>query len=363
MNLDQHSFIISIPEPHRSEILPEIEILPFQPDETIFAEQTQPDSMYLILEGTVSFGKQREDGVRQIVSHATVDGFFGEVGVFTGETRALDAKADTVASIARIPKATFNKITQEAAPIKKILESIIGHLNSTTTHYMSDLVRNEKLSLVGTMMASILHDFRNPFSIISLGAHFIGNRHTDDVKTKKICKNIDAQISRMVDMANDLSAFARGDEAVHLSDITAQKFIDEFRDLNEPFFNDPNIPITTELEEITLRIDTGKISRSLQNLINNAREAIESSGLRGEIEIRCIRNGNQNLIEITDSGPGIPLAIQDRFFEPFVTSGKANGTGLGSAIVRSNIKAHGGDIEFQTKPGKTTFRISLPIAS
>lgn len=359
MKLTEHPFILSIPESHRAELLPEVETEDFAAGDTIFPEGSESNAMYLILEGSVSFGKNREDGTRQIISHASSGEFFGEVGVFNNEPRALDAKANVASCIASIHKSTFHKIIKDAEPIKKILESIIRHLSSTTTHYMSDLMRAEKLSLVGTMMASILHDFRNPFSIISLGAHLIKTRHQEDEKTEKVCLNIDAQINRMVDMANDLSAFARGDEAINLTEIQANELIEDFRELNEPFFADPLIPITTQLDDIGLKVDVGKMHRVLQNLVNNAREAIGKDA--GSIHIACRKQENAIVLEVTDSGPGIPEHIQERFFEPFVTAGKANGTGLGTAIARSNIRAHGGEIEFRTQPGETTFTINLPI--
>ena len=363
MTIDEHPFIQSIPETHRAARLKDVEVRSYEIGEHIFSEGSSPDSMYLILEGTVSFGTLKDDGSRHIVSHSIEGEFFGEVGVFTGDLRALDAHADSDCMIARIPEKAFNQIIEDAAPMRKILESIISHLSSTTTHYMTDLMRTEKLSLVGTMMASILHDFRNPFSIISLGAHFISQRHKTDEKTQQICANIESQIRRMVDMANDLSAYSRGDEAIEMISISAQEMLDHFKQLNEPYFTNPRIPIQTELDDIIIQVDPAKINRVLQNLITNAREAIEGKSGEGKIEIRCFEDGDHVKLTVSDNGPGIPKEIQSRFFEPFVTSGKINGTGLGSAIVQSIISAHQGQIYFETSPEGTCFTIELPKAS
>src|SRR5690606_5894092 len=128
--------------------------------------------------------------------------FFGEVGVFTGERRALAASAQSDCVIGRVPESTVKKIIEDAEPVRKLLESVIHHLKSTTDHYMQEVMRTEKLALVGTMVSSILHDFKNPFSIISLGAHVLTQRYADDEKAIKICDNIESQIRRMVDMAN-----------------------------------------------------------------------------------------------------------------------------------------------------------------
>lgn len=360
MKLEEHPFIQSIPEQQRARLMADVEVLEHPIGAAIFDQGSHPDSMYLILDGTVSFGLERDDGSRHVVSHSNPGEFFGEVGVLTKELRALDAKADTKCQIARINEATFNKIIKEAAPMRKILESIIRHLSSTTDHYMSDLMQREKLSLVGTMMASILHDFRNPFSIISLGAHFISQRHKEDSKTLQICNNIEAQIRRMVDMANDLSAFSRGDDEIEIETIHVSEWLRHFRELNGLFFEDPLIPIELELDDVFLDIDVGKINRVMQNLLNNAREAIEGHNSTGEIVIRCYETEKATVLTVKDNGPGIPESIRENFFEPFVTTGKKDGTGLGSAIVKSIISAHKGEIRFETGPKGTTFIMEFP---
>lgn len=360
MKLEEHRFIQSIPKSKLSALIPEMPVKSYNPGEYIFKEGSEPDAIYLILDGTVSFGKLRPDDSRHVVSHSIAGEFFGEVGVFTRDLRALDAHADSVCTIARIPHNTFNVIIEDAGPMRQILDSVINHLSSTTHHYITDIMRREKLSLVGTMMASILHDFRNPFSIISLGAHFVGQRHPEDEKTQQICHNIESQIRRMVDMANDLSAFSRGDEAIETIKISAEDLISHFRRLNEALFNDPLIQIKLQLEPVFLEIDPGKFSRVLQNLINNAREAIELKKSTGTIKITCRTVNSFIFFEISDDGPGIPGEIQDRFFEPFVTTGKVNGTGLGSSIAKSIVDAHNGEITFKSSPKGTTFTIKLP---
>jgi two-component system nitrogen regulation sensor histidine kinase GlnL len=115
------------------------------------------------------------------------------------------------------------------------------------------------------------------------------------------------------------------------------------------------------------------------NLAKNAAEAAHSRGDgRGEISIatafrhgvrvrghRDVNGGNLSSapleVRITDNGPGVPAGIRDCLFEPFVTT-KANGTGLGLALVAKIVGAHGGMIDFESKPGRTVFRVLLPVA-
>lgn len=364
MKLSEHPFIQSISEDRRDSILDEVEILNLKRGDIIFKENSAADALFVVLEGTVTFTKQKPDGTNQDVSTSIEGSFFGEVGVFTGEQRALDASAQTDCILGRVPERTVKRIIEDAEPVKKVLESVIEHLRSTTSHYMDEVMRKEKLSLVGTMISSILHDFKNPFSIISLGSHIIQQRHgADDPKTAKICTNIESQIRRMVDMANDLAAFARGDDEIETAHVSMELLFEHFKELNTPFFHDESVSVEMHSNDVSLQGDASKLQRVLQNLVANAIDAIHQTEKPGKITITTIEQGDTIKLCVSDDGPGIPAEIQSRFFEPFVTFGKSGGTGLGTAIVRSIIDAHQGNIIFSTNEEGTTFTIQLPKES
>lgn len=360
MKLEEHPFISSISVERRAAIADEVDLLDLDDGELIFEEDSAPDALFLILSGNVAFTKAKLDGSLKNVSQSGEGSFFGEVGVFTGEHRALGAVAFGSCRVARVPERTVKKIVEDAEPVRKILESVIHHLKSTTDHYMDEVMRTEKLTLVGTMVSSLLHDFKNPFSIISLGSTIIGNRYKDDPKTARICNNIETQIRRMVNMANDLAAFARGDSQIEIAYVNFDTLFQNFRELNTPFFEDETIEIVMRGHGASLEGDASKLLRVLQNLISNAIEALHSADIEGKIEVTAEQNDETVTITLSDNGPGIPVNIRDTFFEPFVTEGKTDGTGLGTAIVKSIVDAHRGEIDFETSVRGTTFTIRLP---
>ena len=361
MKLEKHPFIQSIAEGRRDAILSQVELLKIQQGDIIFREGSRSDALYIILEGLVAFTKVKTDGPNQSVSTSGEGSFFGEVGVFTGEQRALNASAKSDCILGRIPENTVKKIIEDAAPQKKILDSVIKHLKSTTSRYIDEVTRKEKLSLVGTMISSILHDFKNPFSIISLGSHIIQQRHgKSDPTTAKICTDIEAQIRRMLDMANDLAAFARGGGEIEIAHITVGKLFEHFRELNAPFFQHEGVTVEMHPNNVSLQGDASKLLRVLQNLVGNAIDAIHQTEKPGTIAITAVDKGDTIHLSVSDSGPGIPDKIQSRFFEPFVTFDKSGGTGLGTAIVRSIVDAHHGNIIFATSSSGTTLTIQLP---
>jgi two-component system NtrC family sensor kinase len=112
--------------------------------------------------------------------------------------------------------------------------------------------------------------------------------------------------------------------------------------------------------------DPGQLQQVLINLVANAQQAIEQRGGGGIIRLRTRKIGEQRLLlEIEDTGPGIPQAIQARIFDPFFTTKPAGiGTGLGLAIVLSVVREHGGQVRFKNAPqGGAIFQIELPAAA
>lgn len=360
MKLEEHPFIESISPERLDSIIGEIETLELPPESIIFKEHSEPDALFLILEGEIAFVKNKNDGSQQVVSESQAGSFFGEVGVFTGEKRALGAVAKCKARVARVPEPTVKRIIEDSEAVRQILQSVISHLKSTTNHYMDEVMRTEKFALVGTMVSSILHDFKNPFSIISLGSTIIQNRHKDDPKTAKICDNMESQIRRMVNMANDLAAFARGEHEIEIAHVSLDTLFEHFQELNSPFFEDDHVELKLVGNGITLQGDASRLLRVLQNLVGNAIDAIHASEIEGKVEVAAESEGDDVIITIRDNGPGIPADIRDDFFEPFTTQGKSEGTGLGTAIVRSIIRAHKGSIDFETSAEGTIFTIRLP---
>ncbi|MGJ8639627.1 MAG: ATP-binding protein [Opitutaceae bacterium] len=362
MNPAEHPFIQSIADPtRRAAVIEEVNLVDFTDEECIFVEQSTPDALYLILEGSVAFTKERPDGSQQIMSISSEGSFFGEVGVFTGECRALGAQSKGTTRIGLIAESTVKRILEEADPIRLILESVVHHLNSTTTHYMDEVLSTEKLTLVGTMMSTILHDFKNPFSTISLAATLLRSKCADDPKAISLCENIQAQIDRMNTMANELSAYSRGDQQLNISHISLEDLFLHFRSLNAPFFENQKIQLDLHANNASLEADSDKLLRVLQNLIYNSIEAIRKEETFGIINVVATNMGDHILLNISDNGPGIPAEIQEDFFEPFVTHGKRGGTGLGTAIVKSIIDSHNGSISFDTGASGTTFTIKLPV--
>lgn len=362
MKLPDHPFFRETANDQVQGLIERTEVAEYQADEWIFHEGNPSDTLCLVLTGEVAFVKDLPDGKHRVISKAGEGSFFGEVGIFTGAPRSLSARADRPVTIGKISRENLvGFIKSTPGPIEQILGSIVRHLHHTTQHYIDDMLHQEKMSLVGTMVNTIIHDFKNPFTLISLGSQLLQSRHGDDPKTLKICKNIEAQVTRMVEMASELSEYSKGEQRMNFKPVNLEELCASFRELNDPYFNKDNVQIDIQTEPVVIQAERGKLLRVLQNLVGNAIEALSEERTDGRVSIRIWSDADDAFIEIDDNGGGIPEQIQSTFFDPFVTFGKSGGTGLGTAIVKSIIDAHNGRIDFVSGPETgTTFTIRLP---
>lgn len=104
----------------------------------------------------------------------------------------------------------------------------------------------------------------------------------------------------------------------------------------------------------------GELEQVWMNVLDNAFDAVD---LGGQVSVTAKPEGHSVVVRIVDDGPGIAPEHRDRIFEPFFTTkGPGEGTGLGLDIARAHLRRHGGDIAFDSRPGRTEFRVTLPLA-
>lgn len=364
MDLADHPFFQDVNVGDIGTLIAASEIKIYEDEDIIFEEGAPSDALVLVLQGRVSFRKAMPSDEWLTVGFSEVGSYFGEIGVLTGDPRSLRAVAEGHTLLAHVPRSSLMHYMQSMpGPIESIFRSVIKHLHETTRHYVEDMLHREKMAVVGSMVNTVIHDFKNPFCLISLSAQLIRQNH-DDPETERLCLNVENQIERMINMATEIAEFSRGEEAqLQKTKVDLQRLFVEFQQLNFPYFENELITIHIELPRVTINGDKSKLLRLFQNLVDNAIEAIGDEKGRIDISGKVKRPEGMVEIQIRDSGGGIPKSIRARFFEPFVTYGKSQGTGLGTAIAKSIVEAHGGSIHFDTAEGEgTIFYINLPLA-
>jgi len=220
--------------------------------------------------------------------------------------------------------------------------------------------RSEKQALLGSMLSTVVHDMKNPLSGISGFAQLI-KRRVEDTNAREYCDIILETLTRVERMNSELLRFVRG-ETIELEkrEFSLKEFFEGFVKTLSVSCQQSKIEIGLVCEEdIRVCADKDKLFRVFCNIVSNAREAIGAAG--GSIRIAITRTDNSARVCIQDSGKGMPSYVQEHLFQPFVTHGKKNGTGLGMAIAKNIVDEHRGTISLKSALGKgTEFTVTLP---
>jgi signal transduction histidine kinase len=224
-----------------------------------------------------------------------------------------------------------------------------------------EMMNNERLSMVGKMAGTIIHDIKNPMSVLRLYAQLI-KKKVQDPETATYADEMIRQVDRFVKMTQEVLDYSRGIseltvETVMLGDVieTALKFL-------ETDMTSRGIALVRELEYVgECRLDPERMARVFYNLAGNAADAMQGGGT---LAVHTEKTGDAIVITFSDTGSGIPDAIKARVLEPFFTHGKKHGTGLGLAIVKRIMDDHGGTIAIDSRENEgTTVRLTLPLPS
>lgn len=227
--------------------------------------------------------------------------------------------------------------------------------------------RHEKLASLGMLAAGVAHEIRNPLTAIKAWL-FIQRKHmapgTAEYEDAEV---IASEISRLERIVQDFLLFARPSEP-RLQTIPAEEPLREVEALMTPQFERFGIRLGVEAAPAaSVRVDPQQIKQVLINLVQNAADSIGKDGtitLRARQEQKRLKDRIQDVVilEVSDTGKGIPPDVEKRLFDPFFTT-KDDGTGLGLSIASRIIERHGGALQYQTRVNHgTVFGIVLPRA-
>ena len=226
--------------------------------------------------------------------------------------------------------------------------------------------QQNKLAHFGQLLAGLAHEIRNPLVAINARLYTLQKTVVEGTPEHKDAMVIRNEILRLDQIVKDFLKLARPVEP-RFSTLTAEPVLSEVRGLLAPTFEKDSIELKLDgLVDSPFRADPQQLKQLLINLIQNAADSI---GQRGTILLRARRGKGRTkerledavVLEVEDTGSGIPPDVQDKLFDPFFST-KENGTGLGLAIACRIIDRHGGELDFDTQPGHgTVFRILLPI--
>jgi signal transduction histidine kinase/putative methionine-R-sulfoxide reductase with GAF domain len=219
--------------------------------------------------------------------------------------------------------------------------------------------RSERLTSIGRLLSQVIHDFKTPMTVISGYVQLMAD--AAETKTRhEYAEEVLKQFDVLTGMQREVLEFARGERTLFVRRVYLHKFFADLRRQLELELRLSGKPIELKLNvdtKVVARFDEARVARAVHNLARNAIEAMADGGvltLRGKLE------GKELLIAVSDTGPGVPPAIEHRLFQSFVTMGKEGGTGLGLAIVKKIVEEHGGRVKVKSSPRGASFELRLP---
>jgi signal transduction histidine kinase len=223
----------------------------------------------------------------------------------------------------------------------------------------ASLRQKSRLAEVGAASNKINHDLRNILSTARLLSDRLA--HSDDERTRKFAPTIMNTIDRATRMASEAIEYVRDRPTPRLELFDLADLVDEvgvtLQEQGED--SDPNTLrnwVNALGNDRRVKADRDLLYRVFINLGRNAFDAGANT-----VTVKAQNGGEYLLVDVSDNGPGVPADVVVQLFRPFTTGGRAGGAGLGLAIARDLVRAHGGDIAMaETGPGGTTFRFSLP---
>jgi len=228
----------------------------------------------------------------------------------------------------------------------------------TETRRLQDqLSRHERLSALGRMVASLAHQIRTPLSAALLYASHLTEQVLPVEQQQRFAGRLKERLHELEHQVRDMLIFARGE--LPLPDRLAPKALfDALRSAAEPHVLDMQVRWQCDSRAGELLCNRDTLVGTVLNLIENA---IQAGGREARLKIHLYQRGETLRLCISDNGPGIDSATLARLGEPFFTT-KTTGTGLGLAVVKAVARAHQGDVQLRSRPGRGTCAIlTLPL--
>lgn len=255
------------------------------------------------------------------------------------------------------------RVIQPSASVLELREAEEA-LQSLQMQLTQSLKQKERLAQLGGAVARVSHDLRNILTSAQLFTDRIEG--SEDPMVRRMAPKLVNSISRAVSLCESTLAFGKAEEpAPTLNWVNLSQIVSDVLDSERLAVMDHDLSLSEDIPGgLRVRADGEQLYRVILNLVRNARQAIVGSGRSGEINVRAFAEDSHWVIEVSDTGPGLPPKARDHLFQPFQGGVRKGGTGLGLAIVAELVRGHGGTLDLrESDTDGTCFVIRLPMGA
>jgi len=247
---------------------------------------------------------------------------------------------------------TEKELSEKLTQIEDSLVQQNKNLQEKIKRKSDEIIKKEKLSMLGTMASRLAHDLKNPLTVVKAYSDILSKQLEDKMnyEMKMKVSKLKSSIADMSNIIEDVLDFSRTVELDLQKNSIFKILMTALENVDKP----KQINVNINFSDIQIICDSKKIEAVFSNLLSNSIQALEEIG---EINVRITEEKNHVLITVEDTGPGILEDDMPRIFEPLFTT-KQKGTGLGLSICKNIINLHGGDIIVKNTP--TTFIVTIP---
>jgi signal transduction histidine kinase len=341
-------------------IAPKIGVLRKKPGEIIFREGEPSDSLYLVGQGCVRIAKAADGVDHEILDYVNKGNFFGATALLAGEPHSTTATAVEATLIGALTENTFQEIL-ELSPSRlhmNFLRAITTRVRSANALFMRETVRAERLRVAGALANAMIHDLKNPVCIARCCSDLIATESTDP-HLRELSKMLTDTVNGILGMTLDLLDYTRGSVSVNKRAVSIWRLLDELNRQSLHLLPSKNIEFLKHIRyQGNIDVDLGRFARALGHVIENAMQAMARGGF---LTVTIDSVDDQVAVRISDTGAGIAPELLPTLFEPFERYGDLHANGVGLAVAKAIVEAHGGKISVRSVADKgTTVDIRLP---
>lgn len=337
----------------------------FKPNEVIFSAGDSGDGFYVVESGRVQISVRLANNEPRMLASIGPGDFFGEMAVLDDAPRSATATAELETKALFLPRDKLLQLLERRPQLAlNIIREFSIRMRALNQRYLDEILQAERLAAIGRFAGTIVHDFKNPLTVIGMAAELMADETMARPLRVKMQQRIARQVDRMTNMLQELIEFTRpSGQQPKLRPMNFAQFMQPLADELSQEMTERRVKlvVNTPPPSIEVNIEPQRLSRLFYNLLNNAVEEMPGGGT---LFLHFTASDRELQIGVEDTGNGIAPEIAASLFRPFATHGKSHGTGLGLTICKKIVEDHGGKIWAESVQGRgATFYFTLPIGT